>query len=111
MSMTLYKDGRPVGQIEVPQNIVDMAVSLGRWMEMNNCEQLFGIGPAFSLTQELTQVKKERDTLRGAFIDLQEDLVDSLQQIEKLTKERDTYKAMLDLQNMRAERMMEGNGK
>lgn len=60
---------------------------------------------------ELEEVRKERDQLRGTCLDLQEDLVDSLQQIEKLTKERDTYKAMLDLQNMRAERMMEGNGK
>lgn len=63
------------------------------------------------LRRTITRLQTENAKFQDSSLNLQQDLVDSLQQIEKLTKERDTYKAMLDFQNMRAERMMEGNGK
>lgn len=78
MKVTIYKDGVPVGEKEIPDEIVKMVVALDRWMEMNECTQLHGIGPVLSLQRQLVEVTAERDRLKLAL-----ELADALRNNER----------------------------
>lgn len=77
----------------VPKEIADMAVSLGRWMEMNDATSISGIGPVFPLQRQLAEVTQQRDTALATLAEVQAAAVDMMSAADSLLREREQYRA------------------
>lgn len=84
MKVATYYKGLPTGDYkELPDDLIQKAHELAMFMIDTGTLSIYGVGPVFDLQRQLAEVTRERDTL----------------------------KAMLDLQNLRADRANLGSGK
>lgn len=90
MKVPIYKDGLPAGAKEVPDDIVQMAVTLDRWMEMNDCTQVAGVGPVRELQRLLDGVTAVGERVLDASEEMK-------RQLDQVTRERDHFKTACEL--------------
>lgn len=73
MKTVIYKDGVPTGEIDVPHEIANAAMLVRNWLGAQIIgTSIYGLGNAYQLQRQLAEVTRERDTLR-AMLDLQND--------------------------------------